>query len=954
MMPSGRSRAALLGLVVALPFTPLLLGRVIWSSDIAKVYHPAAAVLSQALHTRSIDRILWNPDVAAGFPLVADGAFGALNPLTWLLASVAEPARIPALTLLVAYLFAAFSLRSFVRALGCSEAAALVASIAYAFSGFAVSHLVHPNIVLGLGFLPLLSLVVHRSSERGPWRTAALLGLLWGLACLTSHPQMAFLALLSAALYALASGGSQPRALFQKGLVLVGASLLGLTIAAPFYLPMRELAQESVRTAGRLPYEQAVQYALSPLQLLTALSPHLFFDGPGSRGAYCGPWNAEEMGFYFGIVPLVLALLALGSPRSMPVRFFASLSLGGLLLGLGASTPAYRIIHALPIVGGFRGPARWTVLTTFAVAVLAALAFDRLRRGATPTRFAIPLQRTLLVIAGLTLALPFVGPALRGAQVPPPGSLETLGSLLLVGRDFGPPVLLLAAAFLFRHSLLPRRGRESLGPMLLVFLTILDLGTTAIRSLEAHVTRPATLEQESEAISEARDQPERVYTVDDGEPWRAASDAHLVHGVNAFGGYFSLPLHRFVQYQKAFWLSDQTAGTLLDRAAVSTVVDTWARPLAPVAHLAGITFSPRRPLAVVDRLSPTAEFLVDRRSARTIALVSALQEARSTPQGATVATLVFRSAQRPEQRVPIRAGVETAQRVCDEPCSHLRPPTHLLAWSRVDERSDGAFFLARLPLDPTWLGGSLRIENAQVKGKLLVFGIVLEDEPTGSSRAVTPFMSIRYSPSSSGRGGRVFSNRTVAPLARIAYRTVEANGLDEALHLAASLPADTVVLEADDRSPGTPRQRASQPPDDDSASFASHPAEAPAAPVQSADTNLPTSVRFLRDDALEVRLEATLATEGYLVLADTFYPGWTAAVDGVAVPVRRADVLFRAVRVPEGRHEVVFRYSAAPFHRGLLLCLVGLLVGCAVLVIPWTRASAVRCAVHARASGGLR
>jgi hypothetical protein len=248
-----------------------------------------------------------------------------------------------------------------------------------------------------------------------------------------------------------------------------------------------------------------------------------------------------------------------------------------------------------------------------------------------------------------------------------------------------------------------------------------------------------------------------------------------------------------------------------------------------------------------------------------------------------------------------------------------------------------------------WLGGSLRIENAQATGKLLVFGIVLEDGPTGSNRTVTPFMSIRYSPSGSGRGGRVFSNRTAAPRARISYRVVEANGLDEALHLATSLPADTVVLEADQRSPETPRQRDSQPQDAASASFASRPEEPPVAPVRGPDTSLPTSVGFLRDDALEVSLEATLATEGYLVLADTFYPGWTAALDGVAVPVRRADVLFRAVKVPEGRHEVAFRYAAAPFHRGLLLCLAGLLVGCAVLVVPWTRTSAERWALGRRA-----
>jgi hypothetical protein len=48
-----------------------------------------------------------------------------------------------------------------------------------------------------------------------------------------------------------------------------------------------------------------------------------------------------------------------------------------------------------------------------------------------------------------------------------------------------------------------------------------------------------------------------------------------------------------------------------------------------------------------------------------------------------------------------------------------------------------------------------------------------------------------------------------------------------------------------------------------------------------------------------------------LALNETWYPGWVAEIDGNRVPILRADVLFRAVEVPAGRHHVVFRY--APF-----------------------------------------
>jgi len=48
-----------------------------------------------------------------------------------------------------------------------------------------------------------------------------------------------------------------------------------------------------------------------------------------------------------------------------------------------------------------------------------------------------------------------------------------------------------------------------------------------------------------------------------------------------------------------------------------------------------------------------------------------------------------------------------------------------------------------------------------------------------------------------------------------------------------------------------------------------------------------------------------------LALHDTYYPGWIAEIDGARAQILRADVLFRGLEVPAGRHHVVFRF--APF-----------------------------------------
>jgi len=64
-----------------------------------------------------------------------------------------------------------------------------------------------------------------------------------------------------------------------------------------------------------------------------------------------------------------------------------------------------------------------------------------------------------------------------------------------------------------------------------------------------------------------------------------------------------------------------------------------------------------------------------------------------------------------------------------------------------------------------------------------------------------------------------------------------------------------------------------------------------------------------RPDRVEIEVDSTLG--GMLALHDTYYPGWIAEIDGTRARILRADVLFRGVEVPAGRHRVVFRF--APF-----------------------------------------
>ena len=69
------------------------------------------------------------------------------------------------------------------------------------------------------------------------------------------------------------------------------------------------------------------------------------------------------------------------------------------------------------------------------------------------------------------------------------------------------------------------------------------------------------------------------------------------------------------------------------------------------------------------------------------------------------------------------------------------------------------------------------------------------------------------------------------------------------------------------------------------------------------------------------------AAPGILVLADTWYPGWRATVNGDPAAVFPVDGMFRGVVLPdEGPHRVVFRYAPRSLQAGLGLSALSVLI----------------------------
>ena len=79
------------------------------------------------------------------------------------------------------------------------------------------------------------------------------------------------------------------------------------------------------------------------------------------------------------------------------------------------------------------------------------------------------------------------------------------------------------------------------------------------------------------------------------------------------------------------------------------------------------------------------------------------------------------------------------------------------------------------------------------------------------------------------------------------------------------------------------------------------------------------SAKIARYENAQVMIRASLDAAGILVLADSFYPGWNAYVDGKREEILRANLFFRAVALPAGEHIVEFRYEPRSFKIGLVI-----------------------------------
>ena len=153
----------------------------------------------------------------------------------------------------------------------------------------------------------------------------------------------------------------------------------------------------------------------------------------------------------------------------------------------------------------------------------------------------------------------------------------------------------------------------------------------------------------------------------------------------------------------------------------------------------------------------------------------------------------------------------------------------------------------------------------------------------------------RYSLAAEMDGYRFYENTQVLPRFFLVKRVVPVSTMQEAadlLHRPHFDPASTAVVE---------RGRAADSTDEGTVAVASY-------------------------QAARIALKVDVRGESFLVVTDSYYPGWSASVDGKPVTLYATDVAFRGIEVPAGRHEIEMRFRPRVLWWAAAVSLVALLL----------------------------
>ncbi len=382
LTPSGLLRREWPGLFAVMAVGSLLGGLLVGyepvGGDPDRLYRPLKAELAAALREGRLP--FWSDRFGIGVPLVAESHVAAFYPPNLVFYRFCDVSFAYRLLMWLHGVALAATTYAYARRLGLTPWGGALAALAFSLCGFQAIHATHEPFYCLMPYLPLALLLADLfvGSGRPVWLVllAFTLGLQWTLGHFQIQMWTNGLVVLSGLWRGVAA-----RVPLRRVAGLVAAAAWGIAIAAVQLAPSWHLARSVGQMSRRL-HDMAF-FSYPPSHWIEPAIPFFF------RGLRFGAEDPHfevlktsgfEAFFYVGTIPLILAFAGiLDFNRSRSLNFWRLI----VVVSLGLATmpgwwlDGYAMLLKLPGLGYFRAPARYTLLASLGLALLAGHGFDR-------------------------------------------------------------------------------------------------------------------------------------------------------------------------------------------------------------------------------------------------------------------------------------------------------------------------------------------------------------------------------------------------------------------------------------------------------------------------------------------------------------------------------------------------------------------------------------------------
>lgn len=365
--------------------------------DPDRLYRPLKLELARSLGRGELP--FWSDRFGLGLPLVAESHVAAFYPPNLVLYRLLDVSIAYRWSMWLHILALVTTTYAYARRLGITPWGGALASISFSLCGFQAVHASHEPFYHAMPFLPLALFLAETYLATPRLSALAMLAVVVGVQLTLGHFQIAMwtagLVVVTGLWRVVVGRRPASRLLGLAAAVGWGGAIAGVQLA---------LSWEFARAVGHASRHvvDLTYYAFPPSHWAEPAIPRLF---QGLRGGPEGPsWqvlqtSGFEACFYVGTVPLILAFVGFLDPgRRNPGgvshwRWIVPVCLA--MATMPRWWPAgYVALLQVPGLGLFRAPARYTLVASLGLALLAGQGLDRL---VTPWRFR----------AGVTMAIAF-------------------------------------------------------------------------------------------------------------------------------------------------------------------------------------------------------------------------------------------------------------------------------------------------------------------------------------------------------------------------------------------------------------------------------------------------------------------------------------------------------------------------------------------------------------------